>query len=329
MKKVSEIWEELTLSKTDQTGLITRRLPTWVIPDIFAAVSVPDGLRCLAVSVSDDVNSEFESDLRDLTLEVNLNGPNKGKQFIVLKLINRQFEDIFAVLCDDLVSQVAEIRDDKELVSELFGRLNLWAMLFEKASSDGLSQEAQRGLYGELYLLRRMLSYGCDPAKSISSWLGPARMVRDFQHGDFAIEVKTTHGNNHQRLKINGERQLDPSNLKGLFLFHLSLETLQGSQESLNEVVDSLLSLVSHSIAANFRSKLYQYGYFDHHRHLYDGVGYKIRSATFYEVKGTFPRIDENELRPGVGDVKYSIIVTQCVDFMLPENDVLEQMNIR
>ena len=50
---------------------------------------------------------------------------------------------------------------------------------------------------------------------------------------------------------------------------------------------------------------------------------YKFTSNK-YKVENDFPRIQENEIRVGVGDVKYSIILSQCKYFIIDVNRVFK-----
>jgi hypothetical protein len=73
-----------------------------------------------------------------------------------------------------------------------------------------------------------------------------------------------------------------------------------------------------------FRSKLIEAGFFDNHRQVYENTGYFIRQGLFYKVENDFPRIEEKDLRNGVGDVKYSIVISQCPDYLLKEENVFQ-----
>jgi hypothetical protein len=148
---------------------------------------------------------------------------------------------------------------------------------------------------------------------------------------NWALEVKTTHGNNHQKVQISSERQLDTTHLDKLFLYHLSLEKIQESGETLNQIIASINNILNaDTIALNrFKSKLYEAGYFEQHYTLYDSIGYFIRQDNFYIVENEFPRIQENEIRSGVGDVKYSIIISQCEAFIQTEQSVFETLTLQ
>lgn len=109
-------------------------------------------------------------------------------------------------------------------------------------------------------------------------------------------------------------------------MYHISLEQQQNSGETLNDIVDSIINILSTEIIAlnKFKNKIYEVGYFDLQRNLYDSIGYYIRQDVFYKVEKDFPRIEENDLRIGVGDVKYSIILSQCESFSICESEVFD-----
>ena len=72
----------------------------------------------------------------------------------------------------------------------------------------------------------------------------------------------------------------------------------------------------------SFRLKLFEIGYFEIHKPIYQNTGYNIRQESIYKVEGDFPRITENEIRHGVGDVKYSIVIADCLSFIVTETEL-------
>lgn len=331
MTKISDIWNELEKDTSSSTGLLLRRYAAAVLPDVFVAFRKAEGQRALALLMQKEsnVNLSRYAQFKDIKLEIVPDERDTSKSFLLILLINKQHADVFATLCEDLISGIMDVKDDVQLVSELLNRLEKWKSLFDKASIDGLSPEEQRGLYGELYFLRKCITSSVDYQKTILLWVGPENAVRDFQLSDWALEVKTTHGNNHQKIQISSERQLDNKNLNSLILFHLSLEVQQKNGESLNELCNEIIALLESDIASQsqFRMKLLLAGYFNHHRHLYESIGYQTRNEHFYLVKNEFPRIEEKDIRKGVGDVKYSIILSDYKDYIMEEANVLEMIN--
>lgn len=329
--KIDQIWDELSNDSSFTRGLLLRRYSGSVLPDVFVALQQPEKLLCIASSISESINISQFDNLQEIQIEL-IPDPNKQeKRILIFKLTNNQHRDIFSVLCEDLIANIATETNEKQLVKTLLNRFEKWKSLFNKIASEGLSPEEQRGLFGELYFIRKFMHHNNNYSAALNTWVGPAREVRDFQMGNWALEVKTTHGNNHQKIQISSERQLDTTHLGKLYIYHVSLEKAQESGETLNQIVSSISNLLaSDTIALNrFRSKLYEAGYFEQHLLLYDMIGYFIRQDTFYSVEDAFPRIQENELRSGVGDVKYSIILSQCVEFIQTEESVFQTLIIR
>lgn len=330
--KINQIWDELANDTSFTKGLLLRRYSGSVLPDVFVAIQQPEKLICIATSISEsiEVNISMFDNLQEIQIDFFPDHNQKGKNILLFKLINNQHRDIFSVLCEDLIASITSETNEKQLVKSILNRFEKWKSLFTRMISEGLTPEEQRGLFGELYFLRKFLQCNNNLQLILNTWVGSAREVRDFQMNDWAVEVKTTHGNNHQKVQISSERQLDITHLEKLFLYHISLEKVQENGESLNQIVASINDLLAtDSIASNrFKSKLYEAGYFDHHVDLYDSTGYFIRQDTIYKVEDNFPRIQENEIRSGIGDVKYSIILSQCEAYKQSEVSVFENLTL-
>lgn len=326
MERINQIWAQLELNSSSVAGLFKLRFSDESKCDIFLGVKLPETHRLLILKVPFHIGKEFnfKYEFRGLKFE-KIYDPNDSKFLLLnLVLVEKQFKDVFDSLVADIVTKLLNEIEITIILQNYSNRLLKWQSLFEKFSQEGLLPDQQRGLFGELYFLRKYLQAYTNRLDILNTWVGTERQVRDFQNGTWAVEVKTTHGNNHQKVKISSERQLDTTNLKNLFLYHISLEQMQNSGETLNNMVDSVLGILENDTLAQnkFKSKIYEVGYFDMQRSLYEGKGYFIRQDIFYKVDNDFPRIQENEIRVGVGDVKYSIILSQCSSFIIDENIV-------
>lgn len=328
--KIIDIWIEQGKDKSE-TGLLLRRCPSFVLPDIFIGLRYTEKQKCIAIKLSKEnsVDLSHYTNLKDIKPEFRQDEKDSTKIFLLIILLNSQHTDVFATLCEDLINGVAEMKDERKVVKVLLNRFEKWKSLFDKASADGLSKEEQRGLYGELFFLRKWINNSVDFYLCIQSWVGPEKAIRDFQISDWALEVKTTYGNNHQKIQISSERQLDSTNLNSLFLLHLSLEVQQQNGETLNQIVDNIIELLSNAVASQskFRLKLLQAGFFNIHRAYYERAGYQIRGENYYLVNNHFPRIEENDIREGVGDVKYSIILSKYTAYIIEDSALLKMIN--
>ena len=331
MTKIDQIWNDLENDKSLSRGLLLRRYSASSLPDVYVALQQPEGLRCVALKIhgDNDLNTLRYSNLKDIHVTVVPDDNDNTGRFLLIVLANNEYNEVFATLAEDLINQITSIADEERLLKEVLNRFEKWKALFDKATSEGLTPEEQRGLYGELYFMRKWVSESPDLQKCVQSWLGPEKGLRDFQSDGWGIEIKTTFGNNHQKIHISSERQLDTTNLSILILYHLSLESQQGNGETLNQIVGSITESLSQDVSAQlqFRSKLLQGGYFFHHAFRYDLTGYQIRQELFYRVRDNFPRIEEVDIRAGIGDVKYSIMLSEQSEYLVPETFVFETIN--
>lgn len=326
MKMIDKIWHKLEDEQPLKSGLLYKRYSGAIKPDIYVAVKFPEKLRCIAARLNSKAELQLRSwdKLRDIKIETLPDDKQPDKQFLLVLLLNNQHRDIFSTLSEDLIHQVANITSEPELIKLLLLRLEKWRLLFEKIGQQGLSDESQRGLYGELYFLRKFMHNIPSPDYCVNSWKGIEKSVQDFQFADWAAEIKTTHGKNHQKIYISNERQLDISLIPKIFLIHYSLEVRQNHGETLNDIVNDLLKTLSESMASQnlFRLKLLEAGYFDNHRHLYSETGYSIRQENFYKITEDFPKITESQISSGVGDVHYSIIISANDNWILDEDEL-------
>jgi len=328
MERIKKIWIQLEANNSAVPGLFKLRYSNTSKCDVLLGLKFPETHRMLILKAPLTIGKEFNFryEVRGLKFD-KIYDPDDSKYILLnLVLVDKQFKDVFDTLIADVLSAVINETDIKVILKNYSNRLIKWQSLFERFKQQGLTPEDQRGLFGELFFLRKFLQINSDFQNIVASWTGPEKQIRDFQSGSWAVEVKTTHGNNHQKVQISSERQLDTTNLEDLFLYHISLEQQQNSGETLNDIVDSVIDILSAEMIAlnKFKSKIYEVGYFDLQRHLYENIGYHIRQDEFYKVENDFPRIEENDIRTGVGDVKYSIILTQCTPFATSETEVFD-----
>lgn len=328
--KIDSMWEELENDKSFQTGLLYKRYSAEINPDIFISLKAPGNLRCIAFLIQS--SHEFDADrwnqLRDIKLELMPAEGRSDKSFLLVLLMNKQHKDIFSVLCVDLISRVSEVTHETSLIEKLVEQLARWQSLFEKLGQQGLSESAQRGLFGEAYFLRKYLLNSIDHMQCIKTWTGPEKSIQDFQFTDWAVEVKTTHGKNHQKIYISNERQLDDTIIPNIFLYHLSLDIRAGHGETLNSLIGSLYDfLAEKAVETNlFSLKLMETGYFEIHKKLCDENGYTIRQENIYSVTGGFPRITEQQIPEGVGDVRYSIVLSESESWRINDANLFKRI---
>lgn len=330
--KIEDFWKDFEINDALKTGVVLKRFSPDFMPDCFVAMRMPEKVKSIAFRLSKtNIDVSALSELKDITTEILPDETQHDKMLLLISLADNSLSSIFAVLCEDLFNSVSDVREEKELVKSLQNRFLKWKELFELAKSPGLSPEKQIGLFGELFLLKKLLVETGNFAECLNFWVGPDTGIRDFEKNNNAIEVKTTQTHNHQKIRISSERQLDTTLLENLFLFHLSLEKRNGNENSLNKIVTELLSIIGdNKLLSNvLNRKLISVGYFKHHESCYENISYLIRGEDFYKVTEHFPRIEEKDLMKGVGDVKYSIVLTaETEKYKTSLSNVIEKFNL-
>ena len=327
--RMLDLWAEMEAQ--NQMGTIKKLYDSSVTHHIFATFT--SGNRYYGIAFSYDKSIKIDTtpfdNLKEIKVAVYDDPSFVDCKLLVINLLAPSHRDTFSSLCINLINLVKEMPSEKDLVNAVTNQLKKWRNLFDRTKADGLSIEQQQGLYGELHFLQKFLSKKISThRKALEYWVGIDAALRDFQGNEWAVEVKTTCTNNPQKVTINGERQLDETLLSDLFLYHCSVEVSKFNGETLPEKVDKLRTLLRDDVPAlsMFNEKILQAGYFDEEAELYANRSYKIRDEHYYHIKDNFPRIKEEELRNGIYDVKYAIILAMCNAYCIPENTLFNKI---
>jgi hypothetical protein len=321
----SEIWESLETTASERTG----HERTKVVRDMGAAgirgflgLGLPERRRQLLIQIPSAtvVNPNdfphwhgldvglFEGDVANI----------KSGRFFVLGERERQPTAVYAALVEDLWSHVADLTGWDEVAGELQQRLTRWGDFFSEIGPRGLSLPAQRGLFGELWFIASHLVPATGVGHALQAWIGQRQAHQDFHFAEAAIEVKTSIAKQLIEIRIANERQLDDRGLPALYLAILLLTELETGGESLPDQVRGLRELAAATGGlAVFEGKLLEAGYLDEQAHLYSR-GYVLRSFHAFKVTEGFPRLLEEDLPTGVGDVSYSIDLAVAKPFEVP-----------
>ena len=323
---IKDIWHKLESECTE--GLVKRALDIPSCLKTFCTYRSPEKYLGIAFSFHQDIKLDISvfQDLSELNISLFKDNSFPDSKLLLVQLINREqrVNDIFASICANIVSSILEVESEREGVRLVLAQLRKWKDLFSKRRSQKLSTQEQQGLYGELFFLKKLLHL-IDKAKATTSWIGPEMSPKDFQSDMWAVEVKTTSATSHSGISINGELQLDESNIEHLFLYNLIVEVLEKDGQTLPEIIVAIRELLAGDNIAEeiFESKLLLSGYYDLDEEFYKERHYHIRKEQYFQVKDEFPRIKKDELRMGVSDVKYSISLDISSDNMVIEKNVI------
>jgi hypothetical protein len=326
--KIESIWTILEGDSSFSTGVLLRRYASEVIPDLYVALKSQERLRAIAFRVDSKLNTSIikADKLREIAVETLPDDSQKDKKLLLFVLLASQHSDIFAILCEDLIMAVADISEEASLLRVLAQRFEKWQHLFEKLGQTGLSENEQKGLFGELYFMKKLLQHTPNFQYAVRSWVGNVGLPQDFIHGNFwALETKTTYPSK-ESLSISNEYQLDETNFQALFLLHITLRNNTQKGQNLNELVQELQEILKNDITSLnlFAQKLLNVGYYSLHEPYYTEAKYEIDGMTFYQVKDNFPRLTPQDLKKGVMQVKYDISVNACTSFQINEKQLFD-----
>jgi hypothetical protein len=315
-------WVDLrkrTTPSADRGGWIRRRMTPESNVRVHLAVRADSLSPCLMI----DVPRTLITGLRELpstnglavTVQ-SLEDLPPDQRSLVVELTDPEAEDLFAVFCGDLASRLVACDRPQDAVAVLLERLHRWQS-FLSAAVEGLGRSAAIGLFGELIFMRDELVARVGIGV-VMNWTGAQRQPQDFViPGLLAAEVKTTASAKLQKVRINGENQLDASGLSGLFLVCLRLEEAPSAAESLNEVVASLRALTNAStdLRAFLDARLAEAGYLDRHADRYASPSWRIAECRAFEIGKGFPSVTTALLPAGVSDLSYQLDLAHCITF--------------
>jgi len=291
----------------------------------FQIVRHPDYMRGLAIEMDGKDTFDYEEypKWQGIKFDKKMMNLGSGKQYYLS--VQSSTRDSFPILtrfCADIAMSISRSKSREQAFNELRHCLSRWKRCFSRRR-DGLSPERQQGLFAELWLLETHVMSVMDGSKAVKTWRGKG--IHDFQFGSGSLEVKSTRMKEHRTVTINNERQLDNRDISNLLLYVMTLEKVDERKHTLPKVIASLregLSDLDFSLS-EFDNKLTEAGYLDEDVEKYRSTGYSIKKEEIFEVTDDFPKLVD--LPPGVGKVKYDIVLASCKSF---EIDIKGSMKV-
>jgi hypothetical protein len=152
-----------------------------------------------------------------------------------LACLASESEDVFSLLINDVLDRLE--RRASPPGSAGAEALGDWRALL--GGGLGLGEAELTGLFGELWVLRRLAAIS---ASAVESWLGPLGAPHDFRSGDNALEVKTTVSATGTACRIHGVTQLQPPEGGLLHLGLARMERRPGDGERISDLVEAVLA---------------------------------------------------------------------------------------
>lgn len=324
MSQAAATWHDLESTKGEETGWYARRIRTLGSAGVLLAIRLPDQTPALLVEVS-AMNVPPISDYPAshgfyVYPEAMLPGP-KGRVRLCLVLTSEQWRNVFAVLVDDVLSELERCETDGAMVRALLARLRLWQVFMRSHGPGELTVESQTGLVGELFLLRDTI-LGKQPAQiAVAGWVGPSDAAQDFVLPGVAIELKTSTASHMEEVHISSLEQLDnEATPTTLVLCRMLLWAADPNGSTLPELISTLRARISEEdpdTRSLLETKLFEAGYLDAQADLYSHRKYSVREVSFFLVSGDFPRLTRREVRAGIIACSYDVRLSDSESFKL------------
>jgi hypothetical protein len=257
-------------------------------------------------------------------LDITASVSNPGKVELRIAESMGTVSSVFETVIEDVVQNLSQELATNALV-EVCRRLDLWKSFFA-VSKTGLSLNQQAGLFAELTVLVDVMCPTIGEERAARSWYGPDGALQDFSDDRFGIEVKSVSSTGPANVTIANERQLDDRLVGELLLAAYKVDIREtGNGLTLPKIVEAVRTRLagSESASALFEAKLIRSGYSDVHRTKYLHR-MTVRSSSWFRVAGSFPRITEQELPPGISHVSYKVNVESCQEWALEPELAIE-----
>lgn len=259
-------------------------------------------------------------------IELVLSGADThGNAVLVLRLLETEQRELFFRLCQDIVAFAGQASNEKEAVARTLARTWRWHHLLRGGGDNRLSPEEQKGLIGELLVLRRILN-DLSPHDAVQAWRGPLGAPKDFEIGRLSIEAKARRGPAAPYVAVSSEHQLDPSGVDVLLLCVHELDEAPADNptgESLSEIARGLHALIADvdpGAGALFDSLLASAGFrWDDD---YSDTKWVHGRDLMYRVRSGFPSVTPACFPTGVRDVRYTVSLPECEPFRVPSDSL-------
>lgn len=243
-----------------------------------------------------------------------------GTWALLIELKAKDLAIPFARLCQDLIDATRGCTHAAAAV--LLARLGRWHRLMELARNEILSEQALRGLLGELIILRDVVAPRFTFPEAVSAWVGPQDAPQDFVIAGIAVEVKTCTPT-ATSIRISSLEQLDADCPLFLATVRLSPSSnTQGAAFTPEMLVAGIRQELGENTPARaeFDLRLAEAGYED--LPAYAGRWYQWDGTRYYRIESGFPRLTLATVPAGIVAAFYDIALSNCAPYETAEDDL-------
>lgn len=249
-----------------------------------------------------------------------------GGPILYIRLKDNAQLELFETLCRDVMAAGELAETEAEALERAIGRTFRWHYLLRGGKLEVLSEEAQKGLIGEIEVLKLLIAnIGAKPA--LTAWTGPSGAPKDFELKADCIEVKARRGASQPFVKITNEHQLADVPDRRLWLAVLAVDKVQSPHgmtltEYVAEVTE-LLERTEPSAIMDWDLHLADVGY--DVLHDYSAWRWIVSAPDFHAVTDGFPRIAA-PVPLGLSSVSYALALSACTPFRTGWGDVQSKL---
>ncbi len=238
-----------------------------------------------------------------------------GGPILYIRLKDNAQLELFETLCLDVMAAGELAVAEAEALERAIGRTFRWHYLLRGGRLEVLSEEAQKGLIGEIEVLKLLIE-AIGAKAALTSWTGPSGAPKDFELKTACIEVKARRGASQPFVTIANEYQLADVPSRCLWLAVLAVDKVQPPHgKTLTECIAELTELLEKtepSAITDWDLHLADAG-FDF-LHDYTAWRWLVSKPDFHVVTEGFPRIAE-PVPLGIASVSYALALTACTPY--------------
>lgn len=316
-----EMIEELK-NKTD-SEFYKLNVLTYEAPIIFAGIDAGNFNRQLYIDLGQSTWEEEQlrslPKWRGLSLKIEYFEKIfslKNRYLLIIRQEDEQNTEIFDSVLQNLVDHLLNNKGGS-VYSTIFSVLDRWRTFFQRGGFRKLSDEQQRGLFGELWFINEWLDkFPGMPPLVIEQWEGPTKGRIDFKRSKSGLEIKTVSERLTKSIKISNEDQLKLTEaVATIYIYVCFLEQSKTHGMSLQELAVQVRKKIaerSERISLIYNDFLTDLGFREEE---YAETLYFVEKVEVYEAGETFPRLLKEDLPRGISHVSYNIDLTHCSEF--------------
>ena len=322
---LDELWIEIESKYSSYRRNYQRMICTDLLYRVYIGIAGIPSKRFVSVEIPKE-EKEFDSFDIPQGFTVSINEPqvkHEGYVSCVLESTTSELNDVFTVVVENILFELRKHKNTTDYISVLKERIEKWREFFRNPRKKKLSDSEVVGLMGELSFLNTL--YANDISSGIDMWNGPVKAAQDFQCSTVAVEIKTSSANTLESVRISSEIQLDNDGRDALFLGVYRVAQNDKSGLTLPDLITEISSRMTIHQKERFMAKLLCLGYYEEDRDYYN-KGYIVSEPVFYRIEEEFPRLTKSVLPKGVYNTIYSLSLSECIDFKVEIDDVLQSV---